>query len=253
MDITGALGIVLLFGGGTLFLLAISPVGRAIAERIRRPGGGALPEDVRGELDELRSELTGEVHQLRTEVSELSEWTSRSGCSPSSATLTAWRRRGDPCGTLRRFSSCSSCSAVVFGCSVRWLTRSPSGSAARALRGPMRGVSRSCGRSCWANCSRFAARWVSSPSAWTSPSACSRSSGTASGSRRRGADEPRRRGCPHPHRRHRRGFFPPDRPAPPPKGHCQTAGGGAGGAPPPGGGGRGGGGARGGGGGGGGG
>src|SRR2546422_4504593 len=73
MDITGALAIVLIFGGGTLFLLAISPVGRAIAERIRRPGGGALPEDVRGELDELRSELTGEVHQLRTEVSELSE------------------------------------------------------------------------------------------------------------------------------------------------------------------------------------
>ena len=73
MDITGVLGIVLLFGGGTLFLLAISPVGRAIAERIRRSGGGALPEDVRGELDELRSELTGEVHQLRTEVSELSE------------------------------------------------------------------------------------------------------------------------------------------------------------------------------------
>src|SRR2546427_12860168 len=73
MDITGALGIVLLFGGGTLFLLAISPVGRAIAERIRRSGGAALPEDVRGELDELRSELTGEVHQPRTEVSELSE------------------------------------------------------------------------------------------------------------------------------------------------------------------------------------
>src|SRR2546426_58502 len=73
MDITGALAIVLIFGGGTLFLLAISPVGRAIAERIRRPGGGALPEDVRGELDELRSELTGEVHQLRTDVRGLAE------------------------------------------------------------------------------------------------------------------------------------------------------------------------------------
>ena len=73
MDITGALAIVLIFGGGTLFLLAISPVGRAIAERIRRPGGGALPEDVRGELDEFRSELSQEVRQLRTELSELSE------------------------------------------------------------------------------------------------------------------------------------------------------------------------------------
>src|SRR5881628_1003980 len=91
MDITGALAIVLIFGGGTLFLLAISPVGRAIAERIRRSGGGALPEDVRGELDELRSELTGEVHQLRTEASE---WTSPSGCSPSNATASGSRRRG---------------------------------------------------------------------------------------------------------------------------------------------------------------
>ena len=73
MDIEGVLAILLIFGGGTLFLLAISPVGKALAERIRRPGGGALPEDVRGELDEFRSELSGEVQQLRTELSELSE------------------------------------------------------------------------------------------------------------------------------------------------------------------------------------
>jgi hypothetical protein len=67
------IAVTLIFGGGTLFLLAISPVGKAIAERIRRSGGAALPEDVRAELDALRSEVVGEVQRLRTEVSELSE------------------------------------------------------------------------------------------------------------------------------------------------------------------------------------
>jgi len=69
----GVLAITFIFGGGTLFLLAISPVGKALAERIRRQGGAAIPDDVRAELEEFRSELVGEVQQLRTEVSELSE------------------------------------------------------------------------------------------------------------------------------------------------------------------------------------
>ncbi|HEU5261049.1 MAG TPA: hypothetical protein VFU41_06430 [Gemmatimonadales bacterium] len=69
----GVLAIIFIFGGGTLFLLAISPVGKALAERIRRHGGAGVPEDTRAELEEFRSELLGEVQQLRTEVSELSE------------------------------------------------------------------------------------------------------------------------------------------------------------------------------------
>jgi predicted nuclease with TOPRIM domain len=69
----GVLVITFLFGGGTLFLLAISPVGRALAERIRRQGGAVPPEDVRAQLEEFRSELLGEVQQLRTELSELGE------------------------------------------------------------------------------------------------------------------------------------------------------------------------------------
>ena len=73
MDIEGILAILLIFGGGTLCLLAISPVGKAIAERIRGRASAALPDDVRHELDELRSAVVGEVQQLRTEVSELSE------------------------------------------------------------------------------------------------------------------------------------------------------------------------------------
>ena len=73
MDIEGVLAIVLIFGGGAVFLLSISPVGKAIADRIRGTGTGALPEGVRRELEESRAELLNEVQQLRTEVGELSE------------------------------------------------------------------------------------------------------------------------------------------------------------------------------------
>ncbi len=73
MDWEGILAIIFLFGGGTLFLLAISPIGKAVAERIRGKGGGVLPEDVRTELAEHREALTAEVRQLRQEVSELAE------------------------------------------------------------------------------------------------------------------------------------------------------------------------------------
>ena len=44
MDIEGVLAITFIFGGGTLFLLAISPVGKALADRIRH---GAQPLGVR--------------------------------------------------------------------------------------------------------------------------------------------------------------------------------------------------------------
>ncbi|TLY54313.1 MAG: hypothetical protein E6K55_06055 [Gemmatimonadetes bacterium] len=69
----GILAIVFIFGGGALFLLAISPVGKAIADRIRGQGGAALSPDARRELEDLRAELVGDLQQLRTEVSELSE------------------------------------------------------------------------------------------------------------------------------------------------------------------------------------
>ena len=73
MDMGGILAIVFIFGGGSLFLLAISPVGKAVADRIRGQGAVALPEHLRRDLDEARSQLEIDVHQLRTEVSELSE------------------------------------------------------------------------------------------------------------------------------------------------------------------------------------
>ena len=73
MDMEGVLAIIFLFGGGSLFLLAISPVGRAVADRIRGSGTGALPEQLRRELDESREALESEVQQLRSEVGDLSE------------------------------------------------------------------------------------------------------------------------------------------------------------------------------------
>ncbi len=63
MDMEGVLVITFLFGGGTLFLLSISPVGKAIAERIRHQGGGG-PQD---------PELLADVDALRQEVAELHE------------------------------------------------------------------------------------------------------------------------------------------------------------------------------------
>ncbi|MBA3346567.1 MAG: hypothetical protein H0T44_14925 [Gemmatimonadales bacterium] len=63
MDMEGVLVITFLFGGGTLFLLSISPVGKAIAERIRHQGGGAPPDP----------ELLADVDALRQEVAELHE------------------------------------------------------------------------------------------------------------------------------------------------------------------------------------
>jgi hypothetical protein len=63
MDMEGVLAITLIFGGGTLFLLSISPIGRAIAERIRSQGAVPMQDP----------ELLAEVDSLRRDVSELQE------------------------------------------------------------------------------------------------------------------------------------------------------------------------------------
>ena len=63
MDMEGILAIIFIFGGGTCFLLSISPVGKAIAERIRNKGAVAAADP----------ELLAEVDALRQEVSELQE------------------------------------------------------------------------------------------------------------------------------------------------------------------------------------
>lgn len=58
MDIEGILAIILIFGGGTAIAVSFSPIGRAIAERIR----GALPDPgpdpaVYEELERMRGEM----------------------------------------------------------------------------------------------------------------------------------------------------------------------------------------------------
>jgi hypothetical protein len=58
----GLLAITFIFGGGTLFLLSISPVGKALADRLR---GHAPPAQ--------DPELLAEVEALRQEVAELQE------------------------------------------------------------------------------------------------------------------------------------------------------------------------------------
>jgi len=73
VDIEGVLAIVFIFGGGSLFLLAISPIGKAVAERIR--GKGAHPDagELRNELAEHKETLDQDLEAVRREVAELAE------------------------------------------------------------------------------------------------------------------------------------------------------------------------------------
>jgi hypothetical protein len=53
------LAIVLIFGGGTAIAIAFSPIGKAIAERIRgRAVDGETDPGVLAELDEMRAQLS---------------------------------------------------------------------------------------------------------------------------------------------------------------------------------------------------
>jgi len=60
----GILAIIFLFGGGTLFLLSVSPIGKAYAERIRARTHEMAPPDpqVLAELDDLRLQVS-ELHE----------------------------------------------------------------------------------------------------------------------------------------------------------------------------------------------
>jgi hypothetical protein len=73
MDIEGVLAIVFLFGGGTLFLLSLSPIGKAVAERIRGKGQQSNAGELRSELVEHKESLEQELEAVRREVAELAE------------------------------------------------------------------------------------------------------------------------------------------------------------------------------------
>jgi hypothetical protein len=51
------LAIIFLFGGGTMAALAFSPVGKAIAERIRGGRADGVDPEVLSELDQLRHDV----------------------------------------------------------------------------------------------------------------------------------------------------------------------------------------------------
>jgi hypothetical protein len=62
MDMEGVLAITFIFGGGTLFLLSVSPVGRALAERIRGQAQPAQDPELLADVDALRHEVA-ELHE----------------------------------------------------------------------------------------------------------------------------------------------------------------------------------------------
>jgi hypothetical protein len=72
-EIVGLVAVILLFGGGTLFLLSISPVGKAFAARILgRKTAIADDEETAEEVKELRREVD-EMRHLPGQLSELGE------------------------------------------------------------------------------------------------------------------------------------------------------------------------------------
>jgi len=72
-DVIGLVAVILLFGGGTLFLLAISPIGKALAARITGKKGVVADDDETAEeLKDLRREVE-EMRHLPEQLSELGE------------------------------------------------------------------------------------------------------------------------------------------------------------------------------------
>ena len=69
-QIIGLVAVVLLFGGGTLFLLSISPIGKAIAAKMLGKSKIALDDD---ETSEDVKELRREVDELRHAVDQIPE------------------------------------------------------------------------------------------------------------------------------------------------------------------------------------
>ena len=61
--------VAMVFGTGMVAILAFSPIGRAIANAIRRKGGGAPAPELTAAVDELADR----VEELQQQVGELAE------------------------------------------------------------------------------------------------------------------------------------------------------------------------------------
>ncbi len=71
-DVIGLVAVILLFGGGTLFLLSISPIGKALAAKMLGRSGAPLGDEAAEELKELRREVE-ELRHAGEQVAELGE------------------------------------------------------------------------------------------------------------------------------------------------------------------------------------
>lgn len=66
MDIEGVLAIIFLFGGGALVAISFSPIGKAVADRLRH-GKAPLP------APEVDPAIFEELDHMRAEISEMQE------------------------------------------------------------------------------------------------------------------------------------------------------------------------------------
>src|SRR5207249_7191583 len=67
------LALILIFGGGACIAMAFSPIGRAVADRIRGKSASAGGGDVRTEFAEHKAALDQELEAVRRELAELAE------------------------------------------------------------------------------------------------------------------------------------------------------------------------------------
>ncbi len=67
------LALVLIFGGGACIALSFSPIGRALADRIRGKSASTDGGELRAELAEHKDALNQELEAVRHELAELAE------------------------------------------------------------------------------------------------------------------------------------------------------------------------------------
>ena len=67
------LALVLIFGGGACIALSFSPIGRALADRIRGKSAGTGADELRAEVAEHKQALADELEAVRRELGELAE------------------------------------------------------------------------------------------------------------------------------------------------------------------------------------
>ena len=71
-EVLGLMFGICVFGGGTFWLLSVSPIGRALADRIRGGGQGVSDEHL-AKIGESQVALLEELDALRHEMAEVQE------------------------------------------------------------------------------------------------------------------------------------------------------------------------------------